>query len=509
MAMYEVGTVMGAASQARVTGATTKWSQEALGIQPGSILVVYRSGSADLYAIKSVDSDTQLTLTRNITTAFSGASYGIITAETASTSSFANQLASAFAFWRSVVEGWSMALTGSGDITLTDPITGKQVTVPAIAGMAKASDLNALAKLTGGNKLDGSQVITSDNAGFILGKNSDLALLKKQGQGGTIAVGSGTPFRVQRSRATTVSPADTFDDILVIDANNQTTLPGALSAGGNIDNTSKGKVLTQAIELSFSTPYIDFHFNYSTDDFTGRIMATAADQISVQGSHWRVDRDLRVGGMADIGGWTQCRDDLSANKTDFGSPAIGSLVSGGRIRSRMLGRGGNVDTSGAWGGFYLEEYVGTEHRIVMYMDGFGRTDAWSFRAGGTISTPKGDVMTTGSDVRLKDGFTEPQEGASRRINALGVCEFNMKGETRRRRGFIAQQAEKADDLYTFLGIEQEIDGEKFQVMNVDYVAIIADLVSSVQELTKQVRDLNKLVQTTDVHSVTSEGCPVT
>ncbi|MBC5433862.1 tail fiber domain-containing protein, partial [Klebsiella pneumoniae] len=151
MAMYEVGTVTGAASQARVTGATTKWSQEALGILPGSILVVYRSGSADLYAIKSVDSDTQLTLTRNITTAFSGASYGIITAETASTSSFANQLASAFAFWRSVVEGWSMALTGSGNITLTDPITGKQVTVPAIAGMAKASDLNALAKLTGGN----------------------------------------------------------------------------------------------------------------------------------------------------------------------------------------------------------------------------------------------------------------------------------------------------------------------------------------------------------------------
>lgn len=199
MAMYEVGTVTGAASQARVTGATTKWAQVALGIQPGSILVVYRSGSADLYAIKSVDSDTQLTLTRNITTAFSGASYGIITAETASTSSFANQLASAFAFWRSVVEGWSMALTGSGNITLTDPITGKQVTVPAIGGMAKASDLNALAKLTGGNKLDGSQVITSDNAGFILGKNSDLALLKKQGQGGTIAVGSGTPFRVQSS----------------------------------------------------------------------------------------------------------------------------------------------------------------------------------------------------------------------------------------------------------------------------------------------------------------------
>lgn len=473
MAMYEVGTVTGAASQARVTGATTKWSQVALGIQPGSILVVYRSGSADLYAIKSVDSDTQLTLTRNITTAFSGASYGIITAETASTSSFANQLASAFAFWRSVVEGWSMALTGSGDITLTDPITGKQVTVPAIAGMAKASDLNALAKLTGGNKLDGSQVITSDNAGFILGKNSDLALLKKQGQGGTIAVGSGTPFRVQRSRASTVSPSDSFDDILIIDGNNQTTLPGALSAGGNIDNTSKGKVLTQAIELSMSTPYIDFHFNGSTADYTTRLIESVAGELTLEGA-FMCKKHLYAWGA------------IMARNIAPSAPSNGQLVTGAPFQSMIQGRGGYGDARGAVANYYIEERVGEEHRAVVYLDGYGRTDAWLFRPGGTITTGKGDVMTTGSDVRLKDGFTEPQEGASRRINALGVCEFNMKGETRRRRGFIAQQAEKADELYTFLGIEQKIDGEKLRVMNVDYTAIIADLVIVVQDLIRRV-----------------------
>ena len=479
MAMYEVGTVTGAASQARVTGATTKWSQEALGILPGSILVVYRSGSADLYAIKSVDSDTQLTLTRNITTAFSGASYGIITAETASTSSFANQLASAFAFWRSVVEGWSMALTGSGNITLTDPITGKQVTVPAIAGMAKASDLNALAKLTGGNKLDGSQVITSDNAGFILGKNSDLALLKKQGQGGTIAVGSGTPFRVQRSRATTVSPADTFDDILVIDANNQTTLPGALSAGGNIDNTSKGKVLTQAIELSMSTPYIDFHFNDSNADYTTRLIENVAGELTLEGA-FMCKKHLYA--------WRA----LMARSVAPSNPVNGQLITGAPFQSMIQGRGGFGDARGAVANYYVEESVGSEHRAVVYLDGYGRTDAWIFRAGGTISTGKGDVLTTGSDVRLKEDFTESREGASRRINALGVCEFNMKGETRRRRGFIAQQAEKADDLYTFLGIEQEIDGEKFKVMNVDYTAIIADLVTVAQDLINRVDALGKV-----------------
>ncbi|MDT9909313.1 tail fiber domain-containing protein [Klebsiella pneumoniae] len=480
MAMYEVGTVTGAASQARVTGATTKWSQEALGILPGSILVVYRSGSADLYAIKSVDSDTQLTLTRNITTAFSGASYGIITAETASTSSFANQLASAFAFWRSVVEGWSMALTGSGDITLTDPITGKQVTVPAIAGMAKASDLNALAKLTGGNKLDGSQVITSDNAGFILGKNSDLALLKKQGQGGTIAVGSGTPFRVQRSRASTVSPSDTFDDILIIDGNNQTTLPGALSAGGNIDNTPKGKVLTQAIELSMSTPYIDFHFNGSTADYTTRLIESVAGELTLEGA-FMCKKHLYAWGA------------MMARSVAPDNVPVGQLLTGAPFQSMIQGRGANGDARGAVANYYIEELVGTEHRIVAYLDGYGRTDAWIFRAGGTLTTPKGDVLTTGSDVRLKTDFTQASENASERIERLGVCEYRMKGETRRRRGFIAQQAEKADDLYTFLGIEQEIDGEKFKVMNVDYTAIIADLVTVAQGLLVKNQELERRI----------------
>lgn len=472
MAMYEVGTVTGAASQARVTGATTKWSQVALGILPGSILVVYRSGSADLYAIKSVDSDTQLTLTRNITTAFSGASYGIITSETASTSSFANQLASAFAFWRNVVEGWSMALTGSGNITLTDPITGKQVTVPAIAGMAKASDLDALAKLTGGNKLDGSQVITSDNAGFILGKNSDLALLKKQGQGGTIAVGSGTPFRVQRSRATTVSPSDTLDDILVIGIDKQTTLPGGLSAGGNIDNTSKGKVLTQAIELSMSTPYIDFHYNGSSADYTARLIHDRQNRLNAQvQSFWVTDGRI------------------TASSTMPANPAIGTQLTSNPVRSLMAGRGAYGDVDGAYVQMYMEEKVGTEHRLVLYADGFGRTDAWVFRAGGTITTGKGDVMTTGSDVRLKDVFTKAPQKALDRIDRLGVCEYQMKGESRRRRGFIAQQAETVDSIYTFMGIEQEIGGERFKVMNVDYVAIIADLVLSVQELREQVTNL--------------------
>lgn len=368
--------------------------------------------------------------------------------------------------------------------------------VDTAAQRGAANTFTALQTFSAGINVSAGNInVMNDNSMVILGKNSDLALLKKSGQGGTIAVGSGTPFRIQRTNTATVSPASTVEDILTIGTDKKTTLAGALAAGGdvtasgNIDNTAGGKVYSQALELSFSMPYIDFHFNYSPDDFTGRIIATAADQISVQGSHLRVDRDLRVFGMADIKGLTQCGVDLSSNRTDFGSPANGALVSGGRIRSRMLGRGGNVDPSGAWGGFYVEEYVGTEHRIIMYMDGFGRTDAWSFRSGGTISTPKGDVLTTGSDVRLKTDFTKAPENACERIERLGVCQYRMKGESRVRRGFIAQQADTVDKVYTYQDVEQEIDGERIKVMNVDYVAIIADLVASVQELRQELKEL--------------------
>lgn len=324
--------------------------------------------------------------------------------------------------------------------------------------------------------------VMNDNSMIILGKNSDLALLKKQGQGGTIAVGSGTPFKIQRASTAAVAVSSAMEDIFVIGVDKQTTLPGALAAGGNIDNTSKGKVLTQAIELSMSTPYIDFHFNGSAADYTTRLIEATSGELTLEGA-FMCKKHLYTWG------------EVMARNIAPSSPANGTLVTAAPLKSMLQGRGGNGDSRGAYAGFYLEELVGSEHRAVIYLDGYSRTDAWIFRAGGTISTGKGDVMTTGSDVRLKEGFTEAPENALQRVERLGVCEYQMKGENRRRRGFIAQQADTVDTTYTFMGCEQEIDGEKFQVMNVDYVAIIADLVSSVQELTKQVRNLNKLVQT--------------
>ncbi|MRE41469.1 tail fiber domain-containing protein [Klebsiella quasipneumoniae] len=374
---------------------------------------------------------------------------------------------------------------GVGDVTITKQ-DGTTATVRSwnkvigsldtAAQRGAENNFTAVQTFSAGMKVNGNINCTADNAMIYLGKNSDLALLKKSGQDGTIAVGSGTPFRIQRTNTATVSPSSTVEDILVIGTNKQVTLAGPLAAGGNIDNTSKGKLLTQAIELSMSTPYIDFHFNGSTADYTTRLIEATSGELTLEGA-FMCKKHLYTWG------------EVMARNIAPSSPGNGTLVTAAPLKSMLQGRGDNGDSRGAYAGFYLEELVGTEHRAVIYLDGYSRTDAWIFRAGGTISTGKGDVMTTGSDVRLKEGFTKAPQNALDRVDRLGVCEYQMKGESRRRRGFIAQQAETVDSIYTFTGIEQEIGGDRFKVMNVDYVAIIADLVSSVQELKKQVTDL--------------------
>lgn len=355
--------------------------------------------------------------------------------------------------------------------------------VDTAAQRGQANTFTALQTFSAGiNVSVGNINVMNDNSMVILGKNSDLALLKKSGQGGTIAVGSGTPFKIQRTNTATVSPASTVEDILTIGTDKKTTLAGALAAGGdvtasgNIDNTAGWKVYSQAIELSMSTPYIDFHFNGSESDYTTRLIEATSGELTLEGA-FMCKRHLYAWGS------------VMARNIAPGSPAIGQLITGAPLQSMIQGRGAYTDSRGAVANYYVEEVVGSEHRIVAYLDGFGRSDTWLFRVGGTISTPKGDVLTTGSDVRLKTDFTQAPENACERIERLGVCQYRMKGESRVRRGFIAQQADTVDKVYTYQDVEQEIDGERIKVMNVDYVAIIADLVASVQELRQELKEL--------------------
>lgn len=491
MAMYEVGTITGAANQAKVTGATTKWSQTALGIQQGSILVVYRSGSADLYAIKSIESDTQLTLTRNITTAFSAATYGIITSETASTSDFANQLASAFSLWRSVVEGWSTALTSTGNITLSDPITGKSVTIPAIKGMAS---------IAGGNNFTGTQSIDSDDSGLILGKNADIGLIKKNGTYGKLMVGNSTRFSVVKSANDRISANDDQTEIFGVETNGDVKVPNSLYAKGVLQ--SDYQVRAQSLELSFSTPYIDFHHGNSTADYTHRLITEDGALAVYPG--------FRVRGNTGLYGAVTLYGDMwwgytATRETDPANPAIGTLINSPNLTLRFKQRG--ADDKGATAGMsalYFEEQVGSNHRLAITVQGFNANQQWwQFLSDGRIySSQNGNVQFQGtSDARMKHNI-EPTDGqlSVERIRALELVTFiyNDDEQGRTRRGIVAQQARDVDPQYvkqintSYMRNGERVDDDRLQL---DNNVIMMDTLAAVKVLMKRVDELENMLST--------------
>ncbi|HBW5115810.1 TPA: tail fiber domain-containing protein [Klebsiella quasipneumoniae] len=457
MAMYEVGTVTGAANQAKVTGITTKWSEPALGIQEGSILVIYRNGSADLYAIKSVNNDTQLTLTRNITTAFSGAKYGIITSETASTSSFANQLASAFTLWRNVVQGWSTALTGSGDITMTDPITGTSVTVPAVSGMAKASDLAEL-------------------------RNS----LKDSAK--TSAANTFTQTQIFSKGVTFSATITAAGQILRKNSNTQFT---AIDAG-NLEISSD------------TTPYIDFHHKGSAADYTHRII-TEDGALAIYPA-------LRVRGGTGLYGATTLYGDIwwgyvATRLSDPVNPAIGTIINTPNSCWKFQSRG--ADSKGATAGMataWFEEQVGTNHRLALSVQGFNANQQWwQFLSDGRIySSQNGNVQFQGtSDARLKHDI-KPTDGqlSFDRIRQLELVTFiyNDDEQERVRRGIIAQQAQEVDPQYvkqmrtSYISNGEQIDDDRLQL---DNNVIMMDTLAAVKVLIQRVEALENKLNSTE------------
>lgn len=285
------------------------------------------------------------------------------------------------------------------------------------------------------------------------------------------------------------------DGQVTIAGSGNMTVNGGFTAAGNasVNNIAvKGQTTTESlvasggatvgrIELMHTTPYIDFHFNNSSSDFTTRLIENVAGELTLEGA-FMCKQHLYAWGA------------IMARNVAPSNPSNGTLVTGAPVQSMLQGRGAYGDARGAVSSMYMEEKVGENHRTVLYLDGFGRTDAWLFNAGGVIDTPIGAVQTSGSDVRIKTDFVEPAAGARDRILKLGVSEFKMIGDDRVRRGFIAQQADTVDEIYTFQGSEMDVNGEKIKILNVDQTAIMADMVTTIQEQDAEIKSLKAEIE---------------
>ncbi|EQB3158546.1 hypothetical protein ACYI8Y_004158 [Klebsiella pneumoniae] len=99
----------------------------------------------------------------------------------------------------------------------------------------KFGGLNVTGKMTVGgefeaqnSKITGNLNVSEDNRMIVLGKNSDIGLVKKNGMPGKMAIGKSNSFTVMVSTNTNnqINPADTFNDIFKVDADGNQTVYG-------------------------------------------------------------------------------------------------------------------------------------------------------------------------------------------------------------------------------------------------------------------------------------------
>lgn len=172
------------------------------------------------------------------------------------------------------------------------------------------------------------------------------------------------------------------------------------------------------------------------------------------------------------------------------NPGNGAFLNTLGVRSQLQGRGAMQDANGAYCQMYMQEQVGTTHRLLLNLNGYGSDTNWQFSAGGKINTPQGEVQTTGSDVRIKKDIVPAQEGAGKRIDEVGLVEYTEIATGRRRRGWIAQQVDLVDPLYAFYGSATSmVEDEEITILNTDDRAMLADLIAEVQSLRKRVATL--------------------
>lgn len=264
---------------------------------------------------------------------------------------------------------------------------------------------------------------------------------------------------------------------------------GFTATSGNLTANDGG------IELYHASPYVDFHFNKSTTDYTARIINDAADQLTFDCRSVRTLQDFTARGI--IRG---CNNDaFIAWPINDPTGGTGEILKAPSLISRFNTKGG-----GARCALWMEEYVGTEHRGVIEVSGFGgATQYWQFKANGKISSSThGDVVFAGlSDINYKDNVVDYDGLESlENINAMNLVKFTYKDDEqkRERRGVIAQQIREIDPCYVKESDVSYQDADGNVVENkrlvLDSNPLLMDALCAIKALSAQVEELKEEIK---------------
>ena len=279
------------------------------------------------------------------------------------------------------------------------------------------------------------------------------------------------------------------------------TFTGALESTGDITCArlfSKGTLQTESggIELYHPSPFIDFHFNKATSDYTARIINDAADQLTFACQNVRTLQNFTAHGLV-----RGCNNDaFVAWPTSDPSASNGQIRIAPRFQSRFNSIGSN-SSGAARMSMWFEEHVGSNHRGVVEVSGYGAsTQYWHFRSDGAIwNSVRGEVTWGGtSDLRYKDNVVDYDGLQSlENIKAMNLIKFTYKDDDRKRerRGVAAQQIMEIDPCYVKKSEGSYIDANGEQVniekLVLDTNPLLMDALCAIKVLSAQVGELKE------------------
>ncbi|POP64712.1 tail fiber domain-containing protein [Pseudomonas syringae] len=247
-----------------------------------------------------------------------------------------------------------------------------------------------------------------------------------------------------------------YDGLLSVPSITVTAAPIAIASGGTGGNTAAaarsalGVGAAQAptfggIELSNTSPYIDFHYNNTAADYDVRLINQNAGILTLQGA-------LQTTGRIESAG-TWCRAGLSA------------------------GRGGTV---------YNYNWTGSN------------VDVW------IDNTYVGTMTLFGSDYRFKKYIANAKVPSYLdRIDAYRIVTYQRKifgavfsGDGTTYQGLIAHEAQEVNPL-AVTGVKDGTDESgNARIQQLDPMALITDLMGAVKELRAELREIRAQLMST-------------
>lgn len=324
-----------------------------------------------------------------------------------------------------------------------------------------------------------------------------------------IAFGQGAAIRCNASGSPIISAK--AGQMMYLRPNGDANGAGQVTIAGNGQMVVDGEVVSKGftarsgqittndggIELFHASPYIDFHFNKSSADFTARIIQDAADQLTLDCRSVRTMNDFTARGLI-----RACHNDaFVAWPIEDPTGGNGAILKAPSFISRF-----NTIGNAARCSMWLEEHRGYEHRAIIELSKWGdsgTTQYWQFKSNGKISsTTHGDVVFAGlSDINYKDNVVAYDGLQSlKNIKAMNLVKFTYKDDDqkRERRGVIAQQVREIDSCYVKESEASYQDEDGNVVENkrlvLDTNPLLMDALCAIKALSAQVDELKEEIR---------------